>query len=69
MAKKDYEGVGDKIEPLPGMLDPISQAKMDKKKKEQETKPKGYKSGGMVSSASKRADGCCVKGKTRGKMV
>jgi hypothetical protein len=69
MAKKDYEGVGDKTEPLPGMLDPISQAKMDKKKKEQETKPKGYKSGGMVGSASKRADGCCVKGKTRGKMV
>ena len=24
--------------------------------------------GGSVSSASKRADGCCVKGKTRGKM-
>jgi hypothetical protein len=30
----------------------------------------GYKKGGMVkSSASKRADGCCVKGKTKGKMV
>jgi len=28
-----------------------------------------YKSGGKVSSASKRADGCCVKGKTRGKMM
>ena len=26
-------------------------------------------SGGMVSSASNRADGCCTKGKTRGKMV
>lgn len=25
--------------------------------------------GGMVSSASKRADGCAIKGKTRGKMV
>lgn len=25
--------------------------------------------GGMVSSASKRADGCAVKGKTRGKFV
>jgi hypothetical protein len=25
--------------------------------------------GGMVSSASKRADGCCVKGKTKGRMV
>ena len=30
----------------------------------------GMKAGGMVkSSASKRADGCAVKGKTRGKMV
>ena len=25
--------------------------------------------GGSVGSASKRADGCCTKGKTRGKMV
>ena len=29
----------------------------------------GMKKGGMVSSASKRADGCAKKGKTRGKMV
>jgi hypothetical protein len=28
-----------------------------------------YKSGGKVSSASKRADGCAVKGKTKGRMV
>lgn len=28
-----------------------------------------FKSGGSVSSASKRADGCCVKGKTKGRMV
>ena len=28
-----------------------------------------YKSGGKVSSASKRADGCATKGKTRGRMV
>jgi len=27
------------------------------------------KKGGKVSSASKRADGCCVKGKTRGRMM
>lgn len=25
----------------------------------------GYKAGGKVSSASKRADGCCIRGKTR----
>jgi hypothetical protein len=30
---------------------------------------KNYKSGGKVSSASKRADGCAIKGKTRGKIV
>lgn len=28
-----------------------------------------YKKGGQVSSASKRADGCAQRGKTRGKMV
>jgi len=32
-------------------------------------KVKKYAGGGSVSSASKRADGCAVKGKTRGKMV
>ena len=30
---------------------------------------KNMKAGGSVSSASKRADGCCTKGKTKGKMV
>jgi len=29
----------------------------------------GLKKGGKVSSASKRADGCAQRGKTRGKMV
>jgi hypothetical protein len=29
----------------------------------------GMKKGGMVSSASKRADGCAIKGKTKGRMV
>jgi hypothetical protein len=28
-----------------------------------------YKKGGKVSSASKRADGCAIRGKTKGKMV
>jgi len=31
-------------------------------------KPK-LRAGGMVSSASKRADGCAIRGKTKGKMV
>ena len=30
---------------------------------------KNYKSGGKVSSASSRADGCAIKGKTKGRMV
>jgi len=29
----------------------------------------GMKKGGRVNSASKRADGCCQRGKTRGKIV
>ena len=31
--------------------------------------PREMKKGGKVSSASSRADGCCVKGKTRGTMI
>jgi hypothetical protein len=30
---------------------------------------KNYKAGGKVSSASKRADGCAMRGKTRGRIV
>ena len=36
---------------------------------EQLKKAVGMKKGGKVSSASKRADGCAVKGKTRGRMI
>jgi hypothetical protein len=31
--------------------------------------PSMFKKGGSVSSASKRADGCAIKGKTKGRMV
>ena len=50
----------------------------DKKRRDAEmaagVKPQGaapmpMKKGGKVSSASKRADGCAIKGKTRGRMV
>lgn len=38
--------------------------------KQQLAAQRGMKKGGMVkSSVSKRADGCCVKGKTKGRMV
>ena len=30
---------------------------------------KGYATGGSVGSASKRADGCATKGKTKGKFI
>jgi hypothetical protein len=30
---------------------------------------KKMKKGGKVSSCSKRADGCAIKGKTKGKMI
>jgi hypothetical protein len=43
--------------------DPMPLDKMIKAKKF------NYKSGGKVSSASKRADGCAQRGKTRGKFV
>ena len=33
------------------------------------SRPTKKAKGGMVGSASKRADGCAVKGKTRGKIV
>jgi hypothetical protein len=32
-------------------------------------KKPSYKKGGVVSSASKRADGCAIKGKTKGRMI
>ena len=35
---------------------------------EERREARGMKKGGMVS-ASKRADGCCVKGKTKGRMA
>lgn len=40
-----------------------------RKTKQQAQAEVGMKKGGKVSSASKRADGCAVRGKTRGKMV
>jgi hypothetical protein len=40
-----------------------AQERMDK------AKSKGMKKGGKVSSASKRGDGCAIKGKTKGRFV
>jgi hypothetical protein len=43
--------------------------KVIQEEEEKRKKMGGMKKGGKVSSASKRADGCAVKGKTRGKMM
>ena len=53
----------------PANFDTIQEAKQDAKdaKDRKKISDMGYAKGGMT--ASKRADGCCVKGKTRGKMV
>lgn len=64
--KRETRGV-----PKPANFDTIEEAKQDAKDAADRKKisDMGYKKGGSVSSASKRADGCCTKGKTRGKMV
>jgi hypothetical protein len=51
------------------LRDTLSQANF-RRLDEEDVKEMGLKKGGVVkSSASKRADGCATKGKTRGKMV
>ena len=56
-----------------GILPAIAKSmRGDKEKEKEEAKKMGaaMKKGGMVkSSASKRADGCAIRGKTKGKMV
>ena len=59
---RDYED-----EPLPMPKTLPRDFKMDSQLDESEIIP--LKRGGKVSSASKRADGCAVKGKTRGRIV
>ena len=41
----------------------------EEKKEEKKEEPEKKRSGGVVGSASKRADGIATKGKTRGRMV
>lgn len=64
----------------PGSADdaiyPETRAKMEEAKRDVEDekmrakiKSLGYAGGGKVSSASKRADGCATKGKTKGSMI
>jgi len=64
--KRESRGI-----PKPANFDAIEESKQDAKDAADRKKisDMGYKKGGSVGSASKRADGCCIKGKTRGKMV
>jgi len=75
--EKEQAGGMDTIKPAGGM-DTIKPAKPVKKTEEFDLyktvkkaadKDEGMKKGGKVFSASKRADGCAIKGKTRGRMV
>ena len=43
--------------------------KKEDKKEEKKEEPEKKRSGGVVGSASKRADGCAQRGKTKGRMV
>ena len=52
----------------PDIKDKLQDMK-NKKAAEKYEATKTYKKGGSVGSASKRADGCAQRGKTRGKMV
>ena len=49
--------------------DPGSATESRKRRVENSKKELGMKKGGTVKSASKRADGCATKGKTRGRMI
>ena len=52
---------------LPAVISRDEQSEEEKRKKQAAGEP--MKKGGKVSSASSRADGCAVKGKTRGTMI
>jgi len=84
-AKKFVPESMDVTEPVPGMLDPISQAKKDAKdaaeKKAKEKAETAKPADAYIKAhdeatrfakggtASSRADGCAQRGKTKGKVV
>ena len=50
---------------IQGILTKKTDRYMEERRSALEKDVKGMKAGGKVSSASKRADGCCIRGKTR----
>ena len=68
MGKLMAQGVGGVIPTA--IAKDAQKAEEDRKKLESSYyTPQNMKKGGKVSSASARADGCAVKGKTKGRMV
>jgi hypothetical protein len=72
-AREEARSGGTNAPPTPEILQKIRDMKAAEAAKNAPTTlteiGKKLASGGSVSSASKRADGCITKGKTRGKMV
>ena len=48
---------------------PKEEPPKEEKKEEPKSEPEKKRSGGVVGSASKRADGCAQRGKTKGRVV
>lgn len=48
---------------------PKEEPPKEEKKEEVKPEPEKKRSGGAIKSASRRADGCAKRGKTRGRMV
>ena len=66
LAKTDKKNRGFALGVLPGLAYRNYQEGKEEDKKDKLT---GMNKGGSVKSASARADGCAIKGKTRGKIV
>ena len=65
---------GNAIGTVPAIAQHLRNEEEEKKKQKQDSGParfvgKQMKKGGQVSSASKRADGCAIRGKTKCKIV
>jgi hypothetical protein len=78
----EKSGLGDVVDKVVNMRDKVKLSKRAKESDDSDDSDAsdkfearrsegdfGMKKGGKVSSASKRADGCCVKGKTKGRYL
>jgi hypothetical protein len=65
----DKKGLANPVEVVNEALGGETREESKKRREAVKQEPKKMRAGGSVSSASKRADGCATKGKTRGKIV